>query len=378
MSAVLSSDIDITRDTNRTCGQIPVRNLWLLILYASEFYRHLDQQKSNIEENPEDIPDLVAEFLLRAVRHRLKRNLSLEYQKRDEVLNLVRGRIDVLQTERHHLLLRGKVACSFDELTINTPRNCYVREALSALAKTVHRQDLKHQCLELVSSFKYMGVIGKKPNPSKVNLNRFGRHNASDKIMLTAAHLAFNLALPNEDIGTKLLASPDRDIHWIRRLYEKAVGGFYRVRLSSEDWQVRSGSYLQWQIESETSGILDILPMMKTDIILNNQTLKQRIIIDTKFAAILKEGYYREQTLSSGYLYQMYAYLRSQHGNGDELADNASGLFLHPAVGQMVDETVVIQGHAIRFATVDLAASALDIQRQLIRVVDFSLSNLNN
>jgi 5-methylcytosine-specific restriction enzyme subunit McrC len=45
-------------------------------------------------------------------------------------------------------------------------------------------------------------------------------------------------------------------------------------------------------------------------------------------------------------------------------------LLLHPAIGQMVDETVLIQGHRIRFATVDLTASTADIRSQLLRFFD--------
>lgn len=71
------------------------------------------------------------------------------------------------------------------------------------------------------------------------------------------------------------------------------------------------------------------------------------------FDAILVSGYYREQTLRSGYIYQIYAYLRTQAGPGDAGADCATGLLLHPAIGEEIDETVVIQGHAGRLATVD-------------------------
>ncbi|MDI3515285.1 MAG: 5-methylcytosine-specific restriction enzyme subunit McrC, partial [Rhodocyclaceae bacterium] len=67
--------------------------------------------------------------------------------------------------------------------------------------------------------------------------------------------------------------------------------------------------------------------------------------------------------------YQIYAYLRSQVGQGDPMADGASGLLLHPAVGETVDETVVIQGQRIRFATVDLAAGAGEVREQLLGVV---------
>ena len=45
-------------------------------------------------------------------------------------------------------------------------------------------------------------------------------------------------------------------------------------------------------------------------------------------------------------IYQMYAYLRSQVGQGEFLADHAEGLLLHPSIGKTLDETVVIQGHS--------------------------------
>ena len=64
-----------------------------------------------------------------------------------------------------------------------------------------------------------------------------------------------------------------------------------------------------------------------------------------------------------------YAYLRSQAGRGNPLADHAEGLLLHPSVGREVDETAVIQGHPIRFATVDLTGTGTTIRQRLLNVV---------
>ena len=100
----------------------------------------------------------------------------------------------------------------------------------------------------------------------------------------------------------------------------------------------------------------------------------RRILIDTKFTSIVTSGWHREQTLRSGYLYQVYAYLRSQVGRGDLLADHAEGLLLHPAIGESVDEAIVIQGQQMRFATVDLSASAADIRSQLSRLCEPALT----
>ena len=354
-------------------GNIPVRNLWLLMLYASQLFKHLNRGKCQVEDNPDDIPDLVAEFLIHAVQQRLKRNLSFGYQQREAALNRVRGRIDVLQTERHQLMSRGKIACQFDDLTINTPRNCYVRSALSVIARIVRRPEHKHQCLSLVNSLRQLGVVGEQPTYAQISAERFGRHDVDDQMMVTAAHLAFNLALPTEVVGKHFMVLPDREIHWVRRLYEKAIAGFYGIVLPSAGWHVSAGTHLNWQITGKTAGIDNVLPKMKTDIVLENASSQQRIIIDTKFTSILKKGWYRESSVSSGYLYQMYAYLMSQTGKGYPLADRASGLLLHPSVGEMFDETVIIQNHAIRFATVDLAASTLEIRQQLLSMIDFPL-----
>ncbi len=350
-------------------GRIPVRNLWLLMLYASDLFRDLEKGKRAVEDNPDDIPDLVAEMLCRRVEHRIQRNLSYGYQSREEVLGRVRGRIDLLTTERHRLLDRGKVACRFDELTIDTARNRYVRTALEEISKIVDRSNtLAHRCRSLAASLRRMGVTGERPHRGEVSINRFGRHDLDDQPMVAAAHLAFNLALPTETAGAKQLSLPDREINWIRKLYEKGIAGFYDVVLSQEGWCVYAGRTIGWQIEKKSPGIDKILPSMRTDIILDHPETGRRIVIDTKFNAIVTPGWYREETLRSGYLYQIYAYLRSQEGNGDPLAEKATGLLLHPAVGEMMDEAAVIQKHKIQFATVDLAATAKEIRKQLLTI----------
>ena len=349
-------------------GRIPVRNLWLLMLYASDLFRTRGIGYVGLEDSPDDLPDLIAELLARAVEVRQRRRLSLGYRSRDAVLSRVRGRIDVLTTERHQLLDRGLVACRFDELTIDTPRNRLVRAALESISRIVRRKDVSRRCRSLAMGMAAMGVSGDVPTRAQMSTDRFGRNDADDRFMVAAAKLALDLALPTETSGPNVLPLPDREATWVRRLFERAVGGFYDVVLGPQGWRVLCGGTLGWQIDQKSSGIDKILPAMRTDVVLDHPSTGQRIVIDTKFTSIVTSGWYREETLRSGYLYQIYAYLRSQVGRGDAFADRASGLLLHPAIGHMVDETVVIQGHQIRFATVDLAAAPGEIRSQLLRL----------
>lgn len=367
--AIVSNDEAIAGGVG-IVGQIPIRNLWLLMLYGSDLFRVLGSTKVALDGMPDNLPDLVAEILVHAVEDRQRRQFSVGFQQNHAVLSRVRGQIDVLTTERRQLLSRGLISCRFDELTVDTPRNRFVRAALESVSRFRLRRDLSHRCRQLANSMKSMGISGDAPTIKQMSLDRFGRHDADDRLMVAAARLVFDLALPTEAAGASSFARPDRDEVWARRLFERAIGGFYEVVLAPAGWEVRRGSALEWQIEHATSGIGAILPHMRTDIVLTHRASGRRIVIDTKFNSILTGGWYRQETLRSGYLYQIYAYLRSQAGRGDALADSASGLLLHPAIDGMMDEAVKIQGHVLRFATVNLAASALDIRRHLLRVVE--------
>jgi 5-methylcytosine-specific restriction enzyme subunit McrC len=198
-----------------------------------------------------------------------------------------------------------------------------------------------------------------------MSADRVGRHDADDLMMVTLARLVFDLVLPTEDAGGHALSRVEKDEVLVRNLFEKAIGNFYAAELSSEGWTVFQGKRLNWQIERASPGIERILPGMVTDIILENRSQDRRIIIDTKFTGIFTRSEYREEVLKSGYVYQLYAYLRSQARCEDPLSESAEGILLHPAIDADVDETVRIQGHDLRFVTVDLARPAAEIIARL-------------
>jgi 5-methylcytosine-specific restriction enzyme subunit McrC len=367
-AALIEPDDNAARDYG-FIGAIPVRNIWLLMLYASDLFRIKGIDGKGIEDMPDDLPDLVGEILAHAVEQRQRRRLSLGYRTRTAALSRVRGRIDVLTTDRHQLLARGLAACRFDELTVDTPRNRFVRAALELIARVAARAEVIRRCRRLANDMKVMGVSGAPPTSREMSTDRFGRHDAEDQEMVAAARLAFELAMPTEIAGPQRMPLSDRDERWVRRLFERAVGGFFQVVLPSSVWRVTTGGTLAWPITAPTVGIGSILPGMKTDIILDDKATQRRIVIDTKFNAIVTTGWYREESLRSGYIYQMYAYLRSQEGSGDEFSDGAEGLMLHPSVGSRLDESVVIQGHKIRFLTVDLGGNPKEIRNELLKVV---------
>ncbi len=364
-------------------GDIPVRNIWLLLLYASQLYRELpESRRVELEDAPDQMPHLVAEILANAVERRLRRNLSHGYQRQSAVLSRVRGRIDLFSTERRRLLQRGSVACVFDELTVDTPRNRYVKAALTHIAGVVSKlandSDLERRCRDLAFRLERVGVVGHldpRYAGKAAALDNVGWVDAHERQVLAAASLALNLAIPTEQSGVALLPIVNRSETEGWRLYENAVAGFYDVALSHRGWKVRQGSRIRWPATNPTPCLHAIMPEMITDITLERRDYTtpdagQRIVIDTKFTSIVTKGRFRQQMLKSGHMYQLYTYLRSQEQPGDSMSCHSTGVLLYPSLGVPYNESAIIQGHRVAFATVDLAADSQTIRSQLLRVVD--------
>ncbi len=320
-----------------------------------------------VDKDIDDVPALIARLLVDAVRRRIRRNLSQGYCHREKVLARVRGRINILATESRQLLSRGEVFCRYEELTVDTLRNRLVRAALERLARLVQNNELVRHCRALAATLGRAGVGGSCPGRAELAADQIGRNDAADHLLVALARLAFDLALPTEDAGNIALIAPDREEAWVRRLFEKAVLGFARVELEPSGWSVRSTS-LDWQVSSASAGLSKILPRMVTDVVLDAPHADQRLVIDTKFTSILGIGRFGNEGLKSGYLYQMYAYLRSQEGR-EARWDTAAGLLLHPAIGLQLREHVQLQGHKITFATVDLGNSSMAIRSELRRIL---------
>ena len=202
-----------------------------------------------------------------------------------------------------------------------------------------------------------------------MSTDTIGRHEAEDRHMVSAATLALDLTMPMESPGTERLPLAEREETWVRRLFEHAVRGFYKITLEPAGWSVGSRK-LGWQVEEATRRATSILPGMQTDITLEHASDHRRIVVDTKFTGILTRGQFGQDTLRSGYLYQIYAYVFSQLGREDSGVWTTEAVLLHPAIGESVDESVVIQGCRFRFITVDLAGASSKIRDQLLRLLE--------
>ncbi|MFQ4150339.1 hypothetical protein AAGW05_16905 [Arthrobacter sp. LAPM80] len=350
--------------------EIPIANLWLLMLYASKFYESGTESSQGAEEYPELLPDLLAEILVSSVRDRLQKPLTPIFSMSSRDLRRVRGRIDILRTESHQLLRRGQIACHFDELTNDSPRNRMVLAALNALAPLLGSKPLSSECRNQSRALERLGVSSHySAREAKALHVRLTRNDAQDRRMIQAAQLALTMDLPMDSVAPHGITRKFLDIHEFRRLFETAVGGLYAATLVREGWRVLRGRQLEWNAEYGTNGASALMPQMKTDIILENATDNRRIVIDTKFTSILAHGKYGKDTFKSSHLYQLYTYVRTQEMESDPLSVSSEGMLIYPATGQTIRESIQLSGHKMTAATIDLTLPAVQIRRQLLDVI---------
>jgi 5-methylcytosine-specific restriction enzyme subunit McrC len=347
---------------------IPLRNIWLLFLYAADLVRFKDATRVQAEA-ARDLPELLARLLLQVVRQRLRRNLSRGYQPKQAVLTRVRGRIDVLTTASGQLLEQGRVACRFEEHTMDTPRNQLVRAALDYLAVMLDTPEVVHECCALSQQLGRLGVSTNRPSRAALTTDQVSRNETADLLMVSLAQMVFEAFIPSEQAGQFHAVAVDANEHLVRRLFEKAVANALRLQMQPLGWQVKRGRKLHWPVAHSSDGIKDHLPGMQTDIEMMHAGQRRKLVIDTKFTQIFTETQYKTEALRSGYLYQLYAYLRTQEAelqaNGIE---HSEGMLLHPQCGQALDAYVDLQGHRIRFKTIDLMSTPEDFEKQLLSI----------
>lgn len=368
---------------------IPVKNIWLLLLYAFPYLndeRLLPNKRVKWEDPPAEICVLVARLLCREVQLRLRRQLNRDYLPTEAVLTRLRGRIDLLTTERKRLLRRGRIACRFHNFTIDTPRNRFVRSALEKMEAQLlrlasdrrladkmkqHTTDYAKLSRQLSRLMHEMGVLAPAPAPDSPALDNFGRHDSVDRPMVELAKLAHALALPTEEPA----APPDipipeiaHDPVWLRKIFEKAVLGFFSLDAETQNWAAKSDRR-KWPFDPGHSSdrIPELLPEMVTDIVLTDQQLKRRIVIDTKFTNILSKNQRGSEKFKRDHIFQIYAYIMSQAQSADAALE-AEGVLLYPTTSQELDEHATIQQRRFRFLTINLADDSDKITEQLRQI----------
>ena len=150
---------------------------------------------------------LFADRLLVAVR----RGLPHRYHLREDDLPLLRGKLNVNRQLVRHAIRSDRLACKYDELSVDTPLNRVLKAAVTRLMATSLSGANLRRLAELAARFEF---VGDSPNPmrERVSLDRtnsaFHRLHALARLFLagdwqstmTGKRVGFGLLFPMNDL----------------------------------------------------------------------------------------------------------------------------------------------------------------------------------
>jgi 5-methylcytosine-specific restriction enzyme subunit McrC len=332
-------------------------------LLVGQQLKHLD-----VDESP-SLDALLATILGFLIRQRLRIGLGRSYISEEHRLRGIRGRVDFAESVKKLAFENGQACCRFQIFTSNAPKNQIIRSTVMRLVQAgdfgpvkEKAEELRQELRRLVRTLDGVDVI--PVSRALIARQHLGRNDAEYQLMLTICDLLLERQMPTEHHGPKRLVGLHRDALTLYRIFERFVANFYRFRLRG--WFVRAQHPLQWQTTINSQ----FLPGMVTDLLLQRRDDGRSILLDTKFTphSLL---YARSDKLifDPSHLYQMYAYLRSQEHLSEALR-TASGILLYPTVEWHLSEEIQLQGHLIRFETVDLAKPWKEIEERLLKLID--------
>lgn len=353
-------------EVHMTKSGIPIRNLWHMLLYVWDAAQLKERWRTAVESAP-SLDALLATILANLIQQRLRIGLGRDYRCHAAEVAGVRGRVDFDESLKRMSFQHGRAFCKFQLFSANVPKNQIVRSTMARLVQVgdfghvaAATNALKAHLRRLVRDMDSVDMIELKG--SDIRREQLHRHDMDYAVMLAICSLLYQRQMPTEDEGHTGLPGIDRDAMTLHNVYEKFVAKFYGQHL--KEWTVAPQQKLLWPTEDSS----DYLPAMYPDVTLQHNGTGQLIVIDTKFTArILVTGRWGNQRFDRSHLFQIYAYLKSQV-HRSENHESSIGILLYPTVGYNLSEEIRIQGHSLRWETVDLAKNWEQIEDELLAI----------
>lgn len=333
-----------------------IKNIYYMLSYAFGTLKH-DGYKKIAAENFDNIHDLLAAILSKAIARQLKHGLYREYISVSDELPTIRGKVDIIGTVKNRIVKKHLISCDYDILSENNIYNCIIKTTAFLLIKSKYVSACCKTALKKEMLF-FGNVDTVEPENIRWTNIRFQRNNADYRILLNLCRLIIEGMLMTDESGEYTL-SKFIDEQKMCRLYEKFILEYYK-----KEWrQIKADSpQIQWALDDTTE---TMLPSMQSDIMLSKDN--DILIIDAKFYAHTTQTYFNKKTIHSNNLYQIFTYVKNKEYEFEDIPHKVSGLLLYAKTDEQIqpDCTYMMSGNKISVKTLDMNKNFSEIAAQL-------------
>lgn len=337
---------------------IPVKNIYYMLAYVFQILNE-DGFKNVAVEQFDNVAELCAAILVKGVSLQLKRGLAREYIPETEALAGIRGRMDITESTKTRTMIRKRMVCTYDEFSVNTYMNRIIKTTMGQL---LHADISKSKKKEIRRLLVFFSEVQELEIHSINWKQQYSRNNQMYRLMISICYLVLKgLLQTTADGSIRLMQFVDE--HRMCDLYEKFIREYYRQEFP----EIKTGgSWISWQLDD---GFGDMLPMMKTDIMLSYQ--ERILIIDAKYYEYTTQSQYDKCTVHSANLYQIFSYVKNKEYELKDDPHEVSGMLLYAGTDEEIqpDQKYRMSGNRISVRTLDLNQDFSMIREQLDGIV---------
>lgn len=321
-------------------------------------------------EDDFDSSNIYTELFLINVRKILKRGLYKTYVTTNDLLSVIKGKIDFSSTINKQTLKNGKIYCRYDELVEDNIYNQIIKSVAIRLYKSADiTPENKKRLNKIILYFNQVAFIElKKSNFANLTFNRSNNYYF---IMIKICELIYNAQMLSESTGRYIFFDLFNSDKSMNNVFELFINKFYKYELPKQ-YKVKYQSVLNWNLYG---GNQSVLPIMKLDTLITSK--EETIIIDTKYYKnYFIENSFNKKELRSGHLYQMMSYMNNIKSN-----NLLRGILLYPLpfnekpINEIYECKVVsnnkVKDAFIQFITIDLSMDWREIKKQLLNIINF-------
>jgi 5-methylcytosine-specific restriction enzyme subunit McrC len=344
--------------------QIPIENIYFLLCYAWNKLDEKDRVDVSIDDKTE-LLDLFAKVLLNATKILLKRGIDKSYIYKTEELSGVKGKLQISQTLKSNILFKQRTICSFDDFSENIISN---RILVSTIYRLTRINSLDKQLkYELVSLLRMLSNIEQIAITHSIFKQiRLNRNNHFYGFVMDVCQIIYESTFPSEVQGQFKFSDFTRDDKKMNMLFEAFIRNYYKVEQNK--YNTVKKETIRWQFDKTETDNFQYLPIMETDITLENN--EEKIIIDAKFYRETMNLNYDREKIKSNNLYQLFSYLLNQQ-DGNMKTQNATGILLYPTITKDYDLEFQYKNHKIKIMTLNLNSNWRNISSRLNEIIGF-------
>jgi len=335
---------------------IKIQNIYYMLSYAFQIlkeqgYKHIETEEFH------NMPDLMAEILIRGFSVQIKRGLVKEYVPIVEPLSNPKGKIDISDTIKGMTILKKQLMCSYDEFSVNAYMNRIIKTTMEVLLRSQIASDRKKELKRLLMYLVDVDVL----ELSKINWNvQYNQNNQTYRMLISVCYLTIKGLLQTTTDGSKKMMD-FLDEQRMCHLYEKFILAYYAKEYPM---LTVNSSQIKWAIDE---GQMDMLPTMQSDIMLSLD--EKVLIIDAKYYSHTTQSQFGTNTIHSANLYQIFTYVKNKDRYN---TGNVAGMLLYARTDELVqpNQEYVISSNKIWVKTLDLNLPFTDIAGQLNKIAN--------